>query len=126
MTPTKGRFGLLAAALVLVAGGTAVSAGYGFKNSMRFTQPVALPGVVLYSGSYSFEVIDPELKLNIIRVTSTEPYRLRYSGFARRVPRPAGMPSDSVFTLGEAQPGEPVPLKAWFPRGEDYGHEFVR
>ena len=126
MTPTKRRLGLLATVVAIVVTGTAASAGYGYKNSMRFAEPVALPGVVLYSGSYSFEVIDPELKLNIVRVTSSDPYKLRYSGFARRVSRPAGLASNEVFTYGEARPGDPVPIRAWFPLGETYGHEFVR
>lgn len=126
MTPTKGRLGLLAALLVLVAGGSAVSASYSFRNSMTFTRPVSLPGVVLHTGSYSFEVNEPWMKFNVVRVTSQHPYQLRYTGFTQRVERPAGLPSDIVFTYGEARPGDPVPIKAWFPKDESYGYEFVK
>ena len=93
---------------------------------MRLAQPVALPGVVLYSGSYSFEVMDPWEKVNIVRISSIDSHRLRYAGFARRVPRPASLPPNSIFTFGEVRPGEPVPITAWFPLGEKYGHEFIR
>ena len=126
MTSTKARLGLFAAAFVIVAGGTAASAGYGLRNSMRLAQPVALPGVVLYSGSYSIEVMDPWEKMNIVRVSSLDSHRLRYTGFALRVPRPADLSPNAIFTFGEARPGEPAPITAWFPLGENYGHEFIR
>jgi hypothetical protein len=35
------------------------------------------------------------------------------------------MAADQIVSLGEASKGEPMPIRAWYPIGEAYGHRFV-
>ena len=121
----KMRFfvGTLAMAALLVT--TASQAGSSAINYMTLGRLAALPGVVLDAGAYTFEVSPKDFK--VVRVWTREGrQRLMYTGLTNLVTRPAGMPRDRVLSFGEARPGEPVPITAWFPLGSTTGHQFLR
>ena len=83
-------------------------------NLLTFSQPVALPGVVLPQGTYVFEAL--VLEGNLVRVSDCRDGRVRYVGFTRVIPRPREMAADRAIALGEAlagtaplvQPGTPL------------------
>jgi hypothetical protein len=124
-------------AAVVAAAGSAVSANYGVANYLTFGRSVALPGVVIPAGQYRFEVVrlesgyvlefeKPDSRRPVaVQVTSNNGRRVHFRGFTWRVPRPAGLPADQTISLGEASRGEPMPIRAWYPIGEAYGHRFV-
>ena len=116
--------GALAATAVAMTA-SSVSANYGSLNYLTFSAPVALPGVVLPRGSYAFEIANPDTTADVVRVRSRDRSGVHFLGFTRRVPRPAGLAADHALSMGEGRAGEPVPIRAWFPLGESYGHEFV-
>lgn len=92
---------------------------------LTLTRTVALPGVVLGPGAYTFELVPQSGgRPDIVRVSSRDG-RVWYTGFTMLVARPAEMPKDRVLTFGEALAGEPTPIAAWFPIGESTGHHFL-
>lgn len=92
---------------------------------MTFSKPVRLPGAVLGSGTYIFELPDPIGAANVIRVSSRDRKRVYLTAFTRRVDRPAGLPRTQLVSLGEARPDAVVPITAWWPMYESFGHEFI-
>jgi len=92
---------------------------------VTFSGSVQLPGVVLTRGTYVFERAEPQTSDNLIRVLSGDRKRVYLLAFTRRIDRPIGMPRDQVVSFGEAPAGSPPPVTAWYPRGEDRGHEFI-
>jgi hypothetical protein len=93
-------------------------------NYLTFSAPVALPGVTLGSGTYIFERADPNV-LDIVQVLSRDRSRVYFMAFTRQIQRPAGMSADRLVSLGEAPAGVPAPIRAWYPRGESRGHQFI-
>jgi hypothetical protein len=93
-------------------------------NYLTFSGPVALPGVTLGPGTYIFEravATEPD----IVVVRNTDRSKVYFLAFTERVERPAGMSHTSTVTLGEARPGTPVPITAWYPPDSRSGHRFV-
>ena len=97
----------------------------GHTNYLTFSKPVALPGVVLPAGSYTFEVANIDTSGNVVRVASRYGRRQLFQGFTERVSRPSGLPKDQAVSLGEASPDAPPPIVAWYPLGEAVGHRFI-
>lgn len=112
------------AALVLLLGHT-VGAGSPLRtmNHLTFDRAVALPGVTLPAGSYTFERLEPGS--DVVRVTDRAGRRIYFTGFTVRVLRPPSMPDTVTVVLGEAPRGSAVPIRAWYPRGIEDGHEFI-
>jgi hypothetical protein len=92
---------------------------------VKFTRPVALPGVALGAGTYVFELPDPIDAWNVVRVTSQDRRRVYLTAFTRVVDRPRSLRSDQVISFGEASPSAPQPVKVWWPTGESTGREFI-
>lgn len=46
-------------------------------------------------------------------------------GWTNRVEKPAQLAADRLVTLGEARPGAPPPVTAWYPQGALRGHAFI-
>jgi len=92
---------------------------------LKFNAPVALPGVTLSPGTYSFELADSSNpSLVIVRDRNTR--QPKFLGFTYRVPRPASARDmKSTVILGEARRGEATPIRAWFPVDADTGYEFI-
>ena len=94
-------------------------------NYLTFSKPVALPGVVLPAGRYTFEAGPGGRSRDIVMVMSRDGRGPLYLGFTREVRRPAGMPVNSTVSFGEAPADQPVPIAAWFPIGQESGHQFL-
>ncbi len=92
---------------------------------LTFNAAVALPGVTLPAGSYTFELAEPDTNLDSVRVMNRERTRIHFMGFTARTPRPRDMPQQQHVTFGESRRGTPTPITVWFPRGASIGHEFI-
>jgi ABC-type Fe3+ transport system permease subunit len=92
---------------------------------VKFTRPVALPGVALGAGTYVFELPDPIDAWNVVRVTSQDRRKVYLTAFTRIVDRPRGLRPDQVVSFGEASPSAPQPIKVWWPTGDSTGREFI-
>ena len=94
-------------------------------NYLTFNKPFALPGVSLMPGTYIFERADESMDPTVVRVLSRDRSKVYLMAFTRRISRPAGMRLDQAVSFAEAPAGGPPPISAWFPIGEQTGHQFV-
>ena len=116
---------VVALAVAFTAPSMQAGANLSNVNRVTFNHSVALPGVILLPGSYTFEAGALGMSPNIVRVTSSDYQKLYFVGFTNRVARPANMAPNQVVALGEASIGEPTPIRAWYPIGSKSGHEFL-
>src|SRR5262245_38721331 len=92
---------------------------------MKFNAPVALPGVTLTPGEYSFELADIN-NPSVVLVRDRATHLPKFLGFTYRVARPSeARDRQSKVILGEARRGEPAPIRAWFPYDATVGYEFI-
>ena len=94
-------------------------------NHVTFSAPVALPGVVLLPGRYTFEAGALGINPDIVRVTSADYQKLYFVGIHPAHSTSGSMASNEVVSLGEAAVGAPTPIRAWYPIGSQAGHEFL-
>ncbi len=94
-------------------------------NNLTFSRSVELPGVRLAAGAYSFEVLDPGVGVDIVRVWDREHTRIYYTGITHMVDRPRGGQPNRVVVFGEGREGGAPPILVWFPIGSPKGHEFI-
>jgi hypothetical protein len=92
---------------------------------LTFTRPVMLPGVALGSGTYTFEIPDPQMAWDVVRVSSRDRRVVYYSGFTRVVPRPAGLPKHQTVSFAEARASVPQPIAVWWPSNDSFGRQFI-
>jgi hypothetical protein len=118
---------LAGAAFVWLLAGTMTTSASTFSKMtyLTFSVPVALPGgVTLRAGEYIFELAAPETTRNVVRVSDRARSKVYVTAITRPAPRPGGL-RDGMVTLGEARPGSPRPVTAWFPQGESVGYAFI-
>lgn len=95
------------------------------ENQLTFSRPVALPGVVLPAGAYSFDLVDSMSSLDVVIVRNRARTKVYYLGFTNLVHRPKGMSPKIPVTFAEAPANEPRPIRAWYEVGDTIGHEFL-
>ncbi len=94
------RTALGAAGLALLMTGS----GHAFvnhENQLTFSRPVALPGVVLPAGAYSFDLVDSKSSMDVVIVRNRARTKVFYMGFTNLVRRPTGMSMDTEPTEPE-------------------------
>jgi hypothetical protein len=92
---------------------------------LTFSQPVSLPGISLGSGTYTFEIANPDTSADVVRVMSRDRSVVYFMGFTTSITRPYGMSRDRNVSLGESAKGVPPPITVWWPQNEATGHEFL-
>jgi hypothetical protein len=92
---------------------------------LTFNRPVSLPGVSLGTGTYIFELADPNGDNSVVRVWSADRLRIYLTAFTYSIQRPSNVRRDQPVIFGESAAGTPTPIKAWFPEGSDSGREFI-
>ncbi len=92
---------------------------------MTFSQPVGLPGVTLPAGTYLFEIADPLMSIDIIRVSNRQRNMVYFTAFTDRVERRDGVRGETSIIFAPQEPGTVRKIAAWYPRGETRGHEFI-
>jgi hypothetical protein len=96
------------------------------RTFVKVNRTMALPGVTLPPGAYTFEVANPTSSANVVQVTGGANHRqVHFLGLTRRLDRPKSMPPDQTLSIGEARAGEPVPITAWYPIGFSSGYQFI-
>ena len=115
---------------VVLLGVVATTPTGAIENARRttyftFRAPVALPGVTLTPGSYVFEVLNPDMSGDLVRVSSRDRSKTYALQFTRPVHRLRSRDMKSTITLGEAANGIPQRIKTWFPENETTGREFL-
>ena len=114
-----------AAVLMALAAATRSGAAIGPRDQITFSRPVALPGVVLPAGSYTFEVMNPDSSSTVVRVAHRDTHQVFFSGLTMMAVRPANLAAGRLVTVGEAAAGAAIPITAWYPTGRLAGHRFV-
>jgi hypothetical protein len=109
---------------ILAVGASLSATSIERTNYLTFSAPFALPGVSLPAGTYAFQVVAPGSH-DVVRVSSRDGARVYLLAFTNPVDRPNGLRRDYQIVFNEAQAGMAPPVKAWFPIGENVGHEFV-
>src|SRR5258705_4101146 len=94
------RIGVAAAAIAIMVTGSVMALGVNHENRLTFNRPVALPGVVLPAGTYSVDVADTSMALDVVVVRNTARTKRFYMGFTNQVRRPAGMSPNTQVTVG--------------------------
>ena len=127
MKPTLTRRLVFTAAIAVLALAAAAPsrAALGRWDSLTFNGPVALPGVVLPAGAYTFEVANPDNSLTVVRVSNRATGRVYFAGFTEQISRPAGLRADQRVSFGEGPRGAAVPIDVWYPSGQLQGHRFI-
>jgi hypothetical protein len=90
-----------------------------------FSAPVRLIGVLLPAGSYVFEIANPDTASNAVRVLDRKRSKVYATALTRTVTRPLGKGLDALIVFGEARPGSPRTISAWYPAGDSTGREFL-
>jgi hypothetical protein len=114
-----------AGALMALAATIPSGAAIGPRDQITFNRPVALPGVVLPAGSYTFEVMNPDSSSTVVRVAHRDTQQVFFSGLTMTAVRPANLPASRLVTVGEAPAGAAIPITAWYPTGRLAGHRFT-
>jgi len=118
------RIALGAAALALLMAGSG-DAFVNHENQMTFSRAVALPGVVLPAGAYSFDLVDSKSSLDVVIVRDRAHTKVFYMGFTNLVRRPKGMSMDTPVIFAEARANEARPIATWYEIGDSIGHQFL-
>jgi len=94
------------------------------KTTITFTDPVAIPGMVLPPGTYVFKLLNSATNRNIVLVYNEEENHLYKMILA--IPNYRLMRNDdTVLRFKEGLRGAPDALRAWFYPADHWGQEFV-
>jgi hypothetical protein len=118
------RIAFATALLAMVVGASGHAGSFNHDNRLTFSRPVALPGVVLPAGEYSFDVASPT-SLDVVVVRNQRSGKVLYMGFTNIVQRPKTLSNDTPITFGEAPANEPRPISTWYEIGQAMGHQFL-
>jgi hypothetical protein len=118
------RVAMAAAAMALLVAAAAHAWGFSHENKVKFSGPVALPGIVLPAGTYMFDVASPTAQ-DVVVVRGAESGKLFYMGFAKTVSRPRNVSPNLPIVLGEARANEVRPIVVWYEVNDTTGHEFL-
>ena len=121
------RIAVASAVVALVATKVAGTPGGppSHRTALTFSAPVALPGVSLSPGPYTFEIANPDADGDAVAVKDLDRAQIIYMGLTKAVRRPPNVTKRSLVTFGAALPGRPTPIAAWYPSGELWGRWFI-
>jgi hypothetical protein len=98
-----------------------------FDRATKITinQPFDIPGVVgLPAGTYVIRLMDIPGTRTVVQILNAD--ETKSYGIALGIPDyMLNTPEKTELSFYEAQPGAPLPLRAWFYPGNNYGVEFV-
>jgi hypothetical protein len=91
---------------------------------LTFTRPAALPGVTLKSGTYIFELADPDGAPDVVRVLSRDRKTVLLTAFTKSIDRPAGVPLTQYVSMREVAPDQAMPITVWWSDPQR-GRQFI-
>jgi hypothetical protein len=84
--------------------GLMATSGYAVSASrttyLTFSGPVALPGVTLPAGTYTFERANPDGDVHVVRVSSRDQRTVYLLAFTHLIERPDGLPTKPARYAG--------------------------
>lgn len=111
-------------AIVLVATSAWAIGPMNKKTYFTFSGPVALPGVTLPAGTYTFRLADSTANRHIVQVLDRDERHIYRTLLAVAAERPEAT-GDPVVMFREAPAKMPPPVRYWYYAGERTGNEFV-
>lgn len=122
------RQSALGACAAAVLGLVVTSSGYAASvitrlNHLTFRGAVGLPGVTRNAGTYMFDVVPDNP--TVVRVLSRNGSAVHFTGFTRRVARPASLRAHGSVTFAETSRGVAPRISAWYPGVESSGYQFI-
>ncbi|HUJ94565.1 MAG TPA: hypothetical protein VLW84_04810 [Terriglobales bacterium] len=90
----------------------------------HFSQPIALPGMVLPAGTYRFVLLDSNSNRNVVQIFSDD-WSTIYATFDTIPDLRSHVSGRSEFDFAERPHDRPEALMVWFFPGLTTGHEFV-
>jgi hypothetical protein len=94
------------------------------RTLFTFNQPIALPGMTLPAGTYTFRLADPMTGGKVVQIlnrSGTESFALLLSIPAYR----AEAARESEIGFMETASGMPAAVKVWWQEGSTRGYEFI-
>jgi hypothetical protein len=93
-------------------------------TSLTFSQPVAVPGVVLSAGTYTFRLADSLSDGHVVQILNQAGTRLLATILT--IPDSRLTPTDdTVVTFGERSGDAPLAIRSWFYPGHTLGQAFI-
>jgi len=119
-------FASTCAMVALVCGLSSPAAAYTFDHRTLFTfnQPIALPGMTLPAGTYTFRVADPTTSGKVVQIlngSGTQSFAMLLSIPAYR----ADAAEKPEISFMETASGMPAAVKIWWQEGSTRGYEFI-
>lgn len=94
------------------------------KTTVKFSQPVEVPGYVLQPGKYVMKLVDLPADRHVVQFSNERENHVYATAMA--IPAYRTEVSDkTVITFYEARAGQPDPIKTWYYPGDNFGQEFV-
>lgn len=93
-------------------------------TTIKFSEPVQIPGQVLPAGTYLFKLADGNTDQNVVQIFNADRTVLyaTLQTIAADRPEPA---DDTVVAVAEQGAGQPNALLKWFYPGRETGNEFL-
>jgi len=91
---------------------------------ITFNQPVQIPGQVLPTGTYLFELADHGSDTHVVQIFNSDRSML-YGTFLTSSTELQDPANDVELTFAESEAGGPPVLVKWFYPGSEIGNEFV-
>lgn len=119
-------FASTCAMVALVCGLSSPATAYTFDHRTLFTfnQPIALPGMTLPAGTYTFRVADPTTSGKVVQIlngSGTQSFAMLLSIPAYR----ADAAEQAEISFMETASGMPAAVKIWWQEGSTRGYEFI-
>lgn len=111
-------------AIALVASSALAQGPANKKTYFTFSGPVALPGITLPAGTYTFRLADSMSNRHIVQVLDRDERHIYRTMLAVSAERPEAS-GDPVVMFREAPANMPPPVRYWYYAGEKTGNEFV-
>ena len=109
----------------VAVGGAAIAGSdqWNERTTLKFTEPVMVPGVTLRPGTYVFQLMDSDTNRHHVQILK-ESGETVTTTMAVPTKRPEAK-ADVVVKFNPTDEGVPPALAAWFYPGSIYGHQFV-
>lgn len=127
MLPASFRIMMIAALCLAFLAAMAPSAAaqpFDRRTIMTINQPFQVPGTALPAGKYVIRLMDIAGTRTVVQILNAEETK-SYAIVLGIPDYKLKTPEKTEFSFYEAKPGNPVPLRAWFYPGNNYGVEFV-
>ena len=113
----------LFAVLAVFSSTSASAQTFDQRTSFTFSQPVALPGVTLPAGKYTFRIVDTNTSRRIVQVLDAD--RKPVAMLMTLPVMSEIVPSDPEVRFTETRAGVPYALDAWWYPGDTLGRQFI-